>query len=191
MIKRLIRKYVERQILLENIREEEAGVYQYGYTLLFEKIINGIILFIITIFTNGWFPVGVFMLAFVPLRQYSGGWHAKTFAHCTFISNVVFLFNILVYKSKIDIPVPCLVIIEVIVSCIILVLSPVQSSKNLNLEEYLRYKQIVCILIIVSIVFELVLFYLNHVRTVSIFVYAHSIVAIALLLGKINSAMLN
>ena len=190
-MKRLISKYVERQILYENIKKEEVGVYQYGYTLLFEKLINFIILVIITILSNGWFPVAIFMLAFVPLRQYSGGWHAKTFARCTVISNMVLLVNTFIYGSKIDIPILSLIIVEVIAVCVIIGLSPVQSSKNLNTKECLRYKKIVSILIIVSIMFEFALLCQEYVKIVSIFVYAHSIVAIALLLGKNNSAMLD
>lgn len=189
MVKFLISNYVKRQISLENIKEEEASVYQYGYTLLFEKMMNFGISLLVTIFTNGWFAAGVFMLAFAPIRQYSGGWHAKTFASCTFISNMILLLNIFIYKSKIDIPVSGLISVDVIVSCIIIGFSPVQSSKNLNAKECLRYKKIVCILIIVSMMFELVLVCLNHIEVISIFVYAHSIIAIALLLGKIKNTM--
>lgn len=142
MLKRIINWQVNEQVKSGNIKEEDISVYQYGYTLMFEKLMNLVLMVMIILVTGHWQTGIVFLAAFVPLRSYAGGYHAKSVISCTVLSNAVLLMAIVVVKTiRADIALE--LVIEILTLIVFNRKAPVSSkNKPLLLEEQKRYKKI-------------------------------------------------
>lgn len=77
--------FVEKQV----VKKEDEEVYAYGMELLYSSIMNIAVAVIISIITNTVFPTSAFLITFIVLRQYIGGYHAKTHLGCMSILAVL------------------------------------------------------------------------------------------------------
>ena len=77
--------FVEKQI----VKKEDEEVYAYGMELLYSSIINIVLAVIIAIITNTVYPTAAFLGTFIVMRQYIGGYHAKTHLGCISIFAIV------------------------------------------------------------------------------------------------------
>ena len=66
------------------VQKEKIEIYQYGYEALFFCIEETAMLIAIGFFLHSWIQTLVFIIVFVSLRQYTGGYHAKS---CKFRMN--------------------------------------------------------------------------------------------------------
>lgn len=77
--------FVEKQV----VKKEDEEVYAYGMELLYSSILNIALAVIIAIITNTVYPTAAFLTAFIVMRQYIGGYHAKTHLGCMSILSAV------------------------------------------------------------------------------------------------------
>lgn len=77
--------FVEKQV----VKKEDEEVYAYGIELLYSSILNIALAVIIAIITNTVYPTATFLTTFIVIRQYIGGYHAKTHLGCMSIFAVV------------------------------------------------------------------------------------------------------
>ncbi len=77
--------FVQKQVI-SKIDEE---IYAYGMELLYSALFNITIAVIIAIARNIIFPMTIFLTIFIILRQYIGGYHAKTHFGCMLITTIV------------------------------------------------------------------------------------------------------
>lgn len=77
MILRVVDFILDRQLKNGMISGEDTSVYRYGYTLVLEVMINIIIAIIIGLISGELVSVALFMVMFIPLRSYCGGYHAS------------------------------------------------------------------------------------------------------------------
>lgn len=136
--------------------EEDKEIYEYGYSLLKETIINVTVALIIAVIMKKINIFILFSVFFIPLRTFAGGFHAKNALSCSILSNAIlvgvyFINDFL--KAK-PIGLNYIVICVVVLGIVIGRLSPVDSSgKRLTDSEKSKYKQIVnCILLVEMIV---------------------------------------
>ena len=92
--------YVRKNVITEDKRD----IYFYGFKLIISDIINYAIIIIIGIVLNRLIESVAFLISLCVLRQFSGGFHAKTFWLCrlsmiiTYIC-VMALSDIIAYKE--------------------------------------------------------------------------------------------
>ena len=99
MVEKIVDCIVKSQTSSGKIKQEENSVYLYGYTLLFEKLINIVIVLLISFVTGRWIEIWVFLFAVIPLRSFVGGWHAKKFWQCTVISNAAVILLLVIIEK--------------------------------------------------------------------------------------------
>ena len=68
------------------ISDCDLDVYAYGLALLLSFFFNTVIMFIIGIITHRLVETILFLIVFVILRSFSGGYHADTFLKCMIIT---------------------------------------------------------------------------------------------------------
>lgn len=89
MLVRISKKCTD--ILLDNgkISEERRAIYEYGFELLFSTAtcIAGILL--LSLLGNCIRQAIVFLLYFIPIRIFGGGYHAKSYRSCFLLTNIV------------------------------------------------------------------------------------------------------
>ena len=67
---------------MEN-KDTDIQVIIYGIELLLSSFVNLILVMIVGGYFFGILPTLVFILFFCPIRQFSGGFHAKSYMTCT------------------------------------------------------------------------------------------------------------
>ena len=81
-----------------NDTEEERNYYQYGIEITISSALNFFLVFLIGAVTRNILESIVFMIFFVPIRQITGGYHAKTYFRCNLYLCMVFVSILLLYR---------------------------------------------------------------------------------------------
>ena len=91
MLAELSKSIVGRQIKKDRIREEERALYEYAYELLLNQTINILIAVLIAVLFRDPVTVLLFLVSYMPLRSYCGGYHADTNMGCTIVSTLLII----------------------------------------------------------------------------------------------------
>ncbi len=179
-------------LMLENgiIEQDEIEVYGFGVQLLLETLFSFAVFFIIAALLGILWEFIVFMAAFALLRQYAGGFHAKTFLRCLFISCII--VSLLYPPLKFTGDGTAFICIGSVVSLpVIAVLSPVDSVyKPIAEDERKKYRKRLIILLTVEVAAVIVtVFCFDHIYAVCI-VYAWCVLALSLAVGRISNKRL-
>lgn len=188
MIQKIVDRIVDRQVKNQSIEQEDINIYKYGYFLLFEVLINVIISLMIGVVFHDIKTVVLFLILYIPLRTYSGGWHADSLWKCTFISNLILVIAEVISNYCIEyVPVIYCVPLMILFGIYILVVSPVDTeSKPLENDERKSYnKKVKIISFLHSIVLILFIFFQNR-NGIIIIAYVYMVQAMMLVIEKIN-----
>ncbi|MBR6923918.1 MAG: accessory gene regulator B family protein [Oscillospiraceae bacterium] len=85
----------------EVIRNEKVvkEYYKYGIEITISSIISLFLIFLIGAGTNCIFEGLVFLVFFIPIRQYTGGYHANTYFKCNLSMCIIFSSVMMIYKN--------------------------------------------------------------------------------------------
>lgn len=143
------------------IKSEDRELYAYGLNQGITIILNMITTLCIGLLFGCIVELLVFMVAYIPLRSFAGGYHSKTPLRC-YLSSIVMLIIVSVAIQYVTLKIWVYYIIVAVSVMIIAVLAPVEDrNKPLDDIEMKVYKRrtIVClsleiILFVLSILFK-------------------------------------
>lgn len=190
MIKKMSERFVNWQIKRNLLDEKESAVYQYAYELLINQIFNILIAIIIAIVWHTPVTVFFFLVSYIPLRSFCGGYHAKTNGGCMVVSAI--LLNIVCVIVKL---VPTIWLIWVqpvmlaVAGIIIVICAPVEDqNKRLDHVEIERYKRNSRIIWAVEVILAMIVTFALKIEKAGFSVtIAHVIMAIMLCLGMMKN----
>lgn len=101
MIKKLstyILQYILNNEVIENTNDERE-YYQYGIEITISSILNIVLILVIGLITRNFIESLIFLLLFIPIRQFTGGFHANTYfkcnlSFCFLFSSVIILYHL-------------------------------------------------------------------------------------------------
>ncbi len=109
-------KYISKNIILNfiykncNLPTDMKEVYQYGIEITISSILNISLIIIISLLLGDIVSGIIFLMFFIPLRTYCGGYHATSYLRCNIVFSVtyamVFFISVLlspVFKSNLNI----------------------------------------------------------------------------------------
>ena len=165
MISRMSRNISSFFIAHGIIPENEKEVYSYSFEILFSTIINFLALLIISIISHTFLETMLYILGFVPLRQITGGYHAKNHVRCFLIlmfSYTLFLI-ILLFMPKTHLFI--FTITNIVVSTVlVLVFAPSEDkNKPLSEDEFTHFKKAsrIAVVVYIACILMLVVFIAN------------------------------
>lgn len=91
MLAELSKSIVGWQIKKNRIREEERTLYEYAYELLLNQTINLLLAVLVSVLFHEPVAVLLFLVSYIPLRSYCGGYHAGTHMRCTVVSTLLII----------------------------------------------------------------------------------------------------
>lgn len=185
----LIDKVGDRFVRDGIITEEDKELYTFGMQQGMIILLNVISTIVMGIILNMVWQSVVFLLAYMPLRSYAGGYHARTQFRCYLISlfiTAVGLIGITVVQWT-----TITALFSVIISAgIIFVLAPVEdANKPLDASEKDLYKRKTRKILLLEILIALVFWFINKEISVCI-IMVFDILSIMLLLGILNNRKL-
>lgn len=100
MIKKLsayILQYILNNEVIENTNDERE-YYQYGIEITISSILNIVLILGIGLITRNFVESLIFLLLFIPIRQFTGGFHANTYFKCNLFFCLLFSSVIILYR---------------------------------------------------------------------------------------------
>jgi len=99
MIKNLS-QYILRYLLNNDVikdTNDEKEYYQYGIEITISSILNVILILVIGFITWNILESLIFLLLFIPIRQFTGGFHASTYFKCNLSFCIMFSVVLILY----------------------------------------------------------------------------------------------
>lgn len=133
------------------IKEEDAEIYIYGINQIFVSVLNVSSALIIGLILDMFVESIIFMVAYIPLRSFAGGYHAKTPLRCYFAS-LILIFAVLLFCKIVPFNLFLHGGILLVSSVVIALLCPVQdNNKPLDNSEHHRYKKISITILLIEV----------------------------------------
>lgn len=171
------------------IEAEDAEIYIYGINQILVSVLNVSSALIIGLIFGTLLEIAVFMAAYIPLRSFAGGYHARTPLRC-YIYSLIMLIIVSIGLKYLHMEMWVYYAVLLTAVLIVLVLSPVEDkNKPLDDLEYKVYKKraiiIAAIELIVSIVFKLIGLDSLFVAVV----YSFAVLGFMLIIGALKNAL--
>lgn len=96
MIKNLSENITDYFYLNNIINEEEKEIYIYGLHLIISSIIGITIILTLGLIFNIFSNTFLFLISFISIRMYSGGYHAKSYIKCNITLITIYLIVFLI-----------------------------------------------------------------------------------------------
>lgn len=93
------------------IEEEEKVIYVYGLQLIMSTVVGITLIIIIGLILNKFLLSLIFLMTFISIRMYSGGYHANSYVKCNLTLISIFLTVLMAIKFT---PMNYIIIISVI-----------------------------------------------------------------------------
>ncbi len=166
------------------IKAEDIEIYIYGINQILISILNIASALIIGLFFGVFLEVAVFMVAYIPLRTFAGGYHAKTPLRC-YILSVIMLTVVSLGLKYLSLTEWVYYAVDVLAIIMICIFSPVEDkNKPLNAIEHKVYKRRTILITAIEFTFVLLL-KLMMLDGLSISIaYSFAVLSLMLIAGK-------
>lgn len=166
------------------IKEEDAEIYIYGINQILVSVLNVSSALIIGLIFGMFFEIAVFMAAYIPLRSFAGGYHAKTPLRC-YVFSVIMLIVVSIGLKYLHIAEWIYYAVLVAATLVVLVLSPVEDrNKPLDDIEHKIYKRRTVLIAAVEFTLALLLKLLMLDDLFIATVYSFVVLSLMLIAGK-------
>lgn len=91
-MQKLAQKTANQLAVLGIIAKKDTAVYRYGLEALYSSLLELLTILFLSFFVGNFLQTILFFTAFIPLRVYAGGYHAKTRLRCYLMSLAVYGF---------------------------------------------------------------------------------------------------
>jgi accessory gene regulator B len=172
-------------------KSEDRAIYQYGIQQGLSIMLNLSTALLLGIVTGMIWESIIFSAAYMLLRRYAGGFHAKTPARCYIYSSAMVLLALLGIKYVFD-SILISICMFIVGSLIIFLFSPVEDkNKPLDAAEQLVYQKRTRFYLIVEIVLDIAMMSLGFkglYEPISISLFC---LGILVALGKVKNVIRN
>ena len=142
MLNKVANKLSTTLLMHKVIVEDNYDVYVYGFELLLSFLFSTSIILIAGIIFGYLLETIAFLIVFVSLRSFTGGYHAKTYAVCSIVTFITFC-AVLFLSNLIHITVSLYLILAIVGGIIMMGLVPIQHpNKKITFKQKRKYKVI-------------------------------------------------
>lgn len=167
-----------------DVKREDADIIAFGvkYGLITLAEILGMV--VISFLMRELIPGAVILIAFISIRVYAGGYHAKTLPRCVVMSTILFTLIILGYKM-LYLPIIVKGLIALFLGVLILIFSPVENdNRRLSENEKKVFKNRALLFYSISLIIFMLIKKLSN-----ILVWAYLMILVVLIGGIVKERM--
>lgn len=129
-----ILKYITVQNVISD-DEDVQDFYRYGIEIGISSILNIVLVLLLGIIINRVLESIVFLVLFIFIRSFTGGYHADTYFRCNLLMCVTFVITVWINHMTVNkIPVTILIGLILLTEIIIFVLGPIE-NKNKPIDD--------------------------------------------------------
>lgn len=152
----VIRRWIADKIIPEN----KAAIYQYGFVVGLQTMLEFLLIVATSLFLGLFYPCVIMTCVFIPIRIYGGGFHASTALRCsvaTWLMHVVAFLYVKYVPARLEVQVGILFVSLIL----ILWKAPVEAeNKPLTPAERTKYRK-------KTIIFWLIIFGIYAILTLA------------------------
>jgi accessory gene regulator B len=172
------------------VNPENQELCRYGIQQIFTVLLNVAVTLSIALLMDMLLESILFMAAYIPLRSYAGGYHARTPLRCCVFSGAMVTVVLSIIRF-IEFSVTACIVVCTVGALIIVLLAPVaDANKLLDVVERKVYRRRSLIILMVEVFVIIVLVLLGVTYIALCLMMALVVLAIMLALGKVNQRML-
>lgn len=167
-----------------DVKREDADIIAFGvkYGLITLAEILGMV--VISFLMRELIPGAVILIAFISIRVYAGGYHAKTLPRCVVMSTILFTLIIHGYKM-LYLPIIVKGLIALFLGVLILIFSPVENdNRRLSKNEKKVFKNRALLFYSISLIIFMLIKKLSN-----ILVWAYLMILVVLIGGIVKERM--
>ena len=175
-------------ILLKNnvIKNEHLDIYIYGFEVLISGALSIFIGLILGLIFSQLIECIVFLVIFVTLRRYCGGYHADTYLKCNTIFTVNVAIVMIILKFNFTYSFAFHIMLCVLCILTYFVLSPIENIyKPITDEEKKKYRLIAVTLAFVTVILSSVI-YMYFIKSAIVMDIAMLSVAVSMIIEKLR-----
>ncbi len=187
----MFEKYVDSLVKQEIVEADKKDLYIYGLQYGLLMVVNIITVMIIgAILKMTWQSI-FFMVTYIPIRSYAGGYHSKTQLRCYLFSIVIMTVALLGIKHLIWTGFIYL-IITLVAGTVIFILAPVENrNKPFDQLEVVAYRRKTRILLGGLIGLASIAWFIG-IKEISVCItMALMVLSVMLVLGKVQNVKIN
>lgn len=176
-------------ILVENkiISFEEREIYRFGVRQSIVLLLNFFTILIIGLIYGMLVDIFVYIIAYIPLRSYAGGFHAKTHMRCYCFSVMILNAVLLIIKFSL-LPASTYYILTAFSVLMVFFFAPVEDeNKPLDNIEVVIYRRRSRIILLFEIICLAVAYYTEYFKIAHSISLALATIVFLLLIGKLKS----
>ncbi len=171
------------------IEHDDRELYVYGFNQGLNILLNLITTLVVGLLFRNILELAIFIAAYIPLRSFAGGYHAKTPVRCYIFSIILILAFSLIIKYVHFTILICSIII-VVSSAIILCLAPVEDkNKPLDKEEQSVYRKRTYFIWVTELAVTIICCCLKQIVPVVCLTMTFLVMAVMLILGKLKNTL--
>ena len=184
LLARLAGKIVNNLVHSGVIKEEDAEIYIYGINQILTSVLSVSSALIIGLIFGVFPEIAVFMAAYIPLRSFAGGYHAKTPLSC-YVFSVIMLIVVSIGLKYLHLADWVYYAVLVAATLVVLVLSPVEDrNKPLAEIEQKVYKRRTILIAAVELTLAMLLKLLMFDDLFIAKAYSFVVLSLMLIAGK-------
>lgn len=190
MFERTVQKLVDGQIESGALKEEDRNIYKYGYQVMIEFFINVIVSIAIAVLFQAYEIVIVFTIAYLLIRGYAGGYHARTSLGCFCLSACMLISVIIVvqFLDAVNLSWWLLSVPEAVITPFIFRYAPVPVesrpvSDNERIHFRKRMRQIYCI----ELTTALIMFYFGMTTCAMSILAVHTVLFVIIMIQIVKN----
>ena len=169
------------------VKEEDAEVYIYGINQILAYVFNAFSSLIIGLIFGVIFEIIIFMAAYIPLRSFAGGYHAKTPLRC-YVFSVITLIVVSIGLKYLHLADWVYYAVLVAATLVVLVLFPVEDrNKPLDEIEHRVYKKLTILIAATELLIGIVLKLMGMDNLFVAVVYSFVVLSFMLVAGKVKN----
>lgn len=171
----------------KGLSEDDREIYLFGFTQGAILLLNILTSLCIGIALDMLLEVVIYMVCFIPLRIFAGGYHAKTQLRCYIISSFATVFVLLGIRFLQDYNGMLEWIMLLISTVVIWHLAPVEDdNKPLLAVEVLKYKKRVHKILFVLLVISLIFIRQKNQMIISVIICSFCFLSMILVMGFVH-----
>lgn len=171
------------------IKHDDRELYVYGFNQGLNILLNLITTLVVGVLFHNILELAIFIAAYIPLRSFAGGYHAKTPVRCYIFSIILILAFSLVMKYVHFTIFICSIMI-VVSSAVILCLAPVEDkNKPLDKEEQRVYRKRTYLIWAIELVALIICRCLQQIAPAVCLAMTFLVMAVMLILGKLKNIL--
>ncbi len=171
------------------IEAEDAEIYIYGINQILVSVLNVSSALIIGLIFGTLLEIAVFLTAYIPLRSFAGGYHARTPLRC-YIYSLIMLIIVSIGLKYLHIEMWGYYAVLLAAVLIVLVLSPVEdNNKPLDDVEYKVYKRRAMLIAAIELAISILLKLIGLDNLFIAVVYSFAVLGFMLIIGALKNAL--